>query len=356
MVLHDYFLRPEGGGRLALALARGLGLDLGCGFRAPDHPFFAEPFPGRVVELGVRARLPLLMQFALARAFLRRTGFLRESSLAVYSGSYAPLAALAGGAERNVCYCHTPPRFLYDRREDFLRAAPAPGRPLLRAFLAWLRPRYEAAMARMDRIIANSENVRGRIREFLGLESEVVHPPCDVAAFRWLGQEDFFLSAARLDRLKRVDAVVRAFALLPAARLVVVSGGPEEARVRGLAAGLANVSVRGPVSEAELRSLMGRCRATVYVPKDEDFGMTPVESMAAGKPVIGVAQGGLLETVLPEATGVLLRPDPAPEDIAAAVRRLTPERAAALRPACEARARAFAAELFLEKMRAALGL
>ena len=356
MVLHDYFLQPEGGGRLALVLAQGLGMDLACGFAAPGHPFFAEPFPGRITELGVRTRLPLAMQWSLARAFTSRTEFLRGRDLAVYSGSYAPLAVLAGGAARNVCYCHTPPRFLYDQREDFLRAAPAPARPLLQAFCAWLRPRYEAAMARMDRIIANSENVRGRIRNFLGTESTVVHPPCDTAAFRWLGQEDFFLSAARLDRLKRVELAVEAFAGLPSLRLVVVSGGPEEARVRRLAQGMPNVEMRGEVSEGELRDLMGRCRATVYVPRDEDFGMTPVESMAAGKPVIGVAQGGLLETILPGETGLLLAPEPAPQDIAAAVLRLTPEQAAAMRPACEARAEKFATARFLEEMRRALGL
>jgi glycosyltransferase involved in cell wall biosynthesis len=355
-VLHDYYLAPDGGGRLALELARGLGVGLACGFVADGHPFFNEPFTGELVQLGVRTRLPLLMQWSLARAFERRTGFLRDRDLAVYSGSYAPLAVLAGGARRNVCYCHTPPRFLYDRRDDFLRAAPAPARPLLRAFCAWLRPRYAAAMARMDGIIANSENVRKRIGQYLGLDSEVVHPPCDTDAFRWVGQEDFFLSAARLDHLKRVDLVVQAFAGLPGQRLVVVSGGPEEARIRRLAANLSNVEVRGEVPEEELRSLMGRCQGTVYVPKDEDFGMTPVESMAAGKPVIGVAQGGLLETVLHGETGLLLAPDPAPQDIAAAVLQLTPEQAAAMRPACERRAGEFAEARFLKKMRRALGL
>ncbi len=354
MVLHDYFLQPEGGGRLALVLAQGLGMDLACGFAAPGHPFFAEPFPGRITELGVRTRLPLAMQWSLARAFTSRTEFLRGRDLAVYSGSYAPLAVLAGGARRNVCYCHTPPRFLYDRRDDFLRAVPAPVRPLLRAFCAWLRPRYEAAMARMDRIVANSANVRRRIQDFLGLDAEVVHPPCDVVGFRWTGDEGFFLSAARLDHLKRVDLVVQAFAVLPEQRLVVVSGGPDLGRLHHAAAGLGNVEVRGVVSEAELRDLMGRCRATVYVPKDEDFGMTPVESMAAGKPVIGVAQGGLLETVLPGETGTLLEPDFTPAHIAQAALRLTPDRAAAMRPACEARALEFAEPVFLERMRAVL--
>jgi len=354
VVLHDYFLQPEGGGRLALVLARGLGMDLECGFVAPGHPFFAEPFPGRITELGVRTRLPLAMQWSLARAFMHRTEYLKGMDLAVYSGSYAPLAALAGGARRNVCYCHTPPRFLYDRRDDFLRAAPAPAWPLLRAFCSWLRPRYEKAMARMDRIIANSENVRRRIRDFLGLEAEVVHPPCDVAGFRWIEAGDFFLSAARLDHLKRVDLVVQAFAGMPQQRLVVVSGGPDLGRLRHAASGLDNVEVRGVVSEAELRHLMGCCRATVYVPKDEDFGMTPVESMAAGKPVVGVAQGGLLETVLPGETGFLLEPDPTPAGLAKAVLGLTPERAAAMRPACEARARVFAEPVFLERMRESL--
>lgn len=355
VVLHDYFEAAEGGGRLCLTLARGLGFDLGYGFKAPGHPFFEPPFAGREHDLGVRVRLPLVRQIALARRFASSAAaFAAGYDRAVYSGSYAPLAVRRRPGRGNVLYCHTPPRFLFDRRGHFARLAPAPLRPLLGAFVRRLAPRYLAAARAMDLVVANSKTVRERIRTHLGLDAEVVHPPCDLSRFRYLSQEGYYLSMARLDSLKRVDRVVQAFARMPGKKLKVVSTGPEEPRIRTLARNLANVEVLGAVDEARLAELVGRCVATIYVPWDEDFGMSPVESMAAGKPVIGVAEGGVAETVLHEETGLLLPADPDPQAIAAGVQAMTEADALVMRSACRRRAELFSEQVFLERMGALL--
>jgi glycosyltransferase involved in cell wall biosynthesis len=351
VVLHDYFESAEGGGRLSLALARGLGADLAYGFKSPGHPFFADGFPGHELDLACRSDIPLWRQLRLARAFESRTGFLGDYATAVFSGSYAPLAVRGRPAGRNVLYCHTPPRFLYDQREHFLSLVPFWQRPVLSAFLAWLRPRYEDAVSRMDVIAANSENVRGRIQTYLGRESVVVHPPCETEQFKWLGQEDFYLSAARLDALKRVDVVIEAFTRLAHKKLVVISDGPERAMLKALAKGHPNIEIKGLVSEEDYARLTGHCIASVYIPRDEDFGMTPVEAMAAGKPVIGVAEGGLNETVMHGETGVLLPPDPGPEEVAQAVQELTPRKALSMRDACRKRAAGFGVDVFMAQMR-----
>ncbi|VAX17481.1 hypothetical protein MNBD_NITROSPINAE03-970, partial [hydrothermal vent metagenome] len=91
--------------------------------------------------------------------------------------------------------------------------------------------------------------------------------------------------------------------------------------------------------------------ASIYIPRDEDFGMSPVESLAAGKPVLGVAEGGVLETIVHGETGILIPANPSPEDLIEAVHQLTPKRALALREACEQRAELFDKKIFLEKMR-----
>ena len=174
----------------------------------------------------------------------------------------------------------------------------------------------------------------------------------DTAAFPNLGQEPFYLSTARVDVLKRVDVVVRAFCDLPDKRLVVVSGGSELARVRELAAGRANIEIRGWTEEAELRRLVGSAIATIYIPRDEDFGISPVESMAAGKPVIGVREGGLTETVVHGETGILLPPDPQPADLARAVTELGPGEALGMRAACQRRAGVFDTAVFIRNMQA----
>jgi glycosyltransferase involved in cell wall biosynthesis len=349
LVLHDYFATAEGGGRLSSILARALGADLGYGFARLPHPFVS----GAVDERDLRqySRLPLWQQFKLARAFAQ-ADFVRAYKTVIYSGFYTPLAIQQRRGLKNILYCHTPPRFIYDQR-DFYRARLAPPlRPLLDAFIHYLQPRYETAAQAMDIIIANSDNVRRRVEKYLGLPAQVVYPPCATERFQWRGQDNYYLSTARLDPLKRVDMIVRAFLAMPDKNLVVTSGGSELARLRKLAGNAANIRFTGWLSEAELADWMGNALAVLYLPCDEDFGMSPVEAMAAGKPVIGAAEGGLLETIQDGESGFLITPSV--DALQIAVRQLGSTQATAMRSACEARAQIFRTAVFLENMRAFL--
>ena len=130
------------------------------------------------------------------------------------------------------------------------------------------------------------------------LESIVIYPPCDTEKFSWIGQGNYYLSTARLMPYKRIDLIIKAFTKLPEIRLVIASTGPDESHLKQLAQGLKNIKFVGDISDQELKKLLGNAIATIYIPKDEDFGMSPVESMAAGKPVIGYGEGGLLETII----------------------------------------------------------
>ena len=223
-------------------------------------------------------------------------------------------------------------------------------RLLLRAVAGWLQPRYERAVRAMDGVIANSANVQRRLQRYVGVEATVIHPPVDIERFRWRAAGDYFFSTARLEPLKRVENIVRAFVQMPEQRLVVSSGGSESARLRALAAEAPNIHFTGWLDDAELARWLGEARASIYLPVDEDFGMSPVESMAAGKPVIGVAEGGLLETVIDGETGILLAPDFDIAALCAAVRRLDGRTAATMRAGCEARAQAFSRERFLAQI------
>jgi glycosyltransferase involved in cell wall biosynthesis len=357
IVLHDYFEAAEGGGRLALTLARQLAADLAYGFKAPGHPFFqGGNVTGHEFAVSSQSRVPLWKQYRLARDFAGKTGFVRHYERAVYSGFYAPLAVLDHPAGHNVYYCHTPPRFIYDQRQFYLDRIPAVSRPLLKSFSRFLQPRYEQAVARMDVVLTNSEHVRQRIRHFLGVDAVVVHPPCDVHRFQWVGQGGYYLSMARLDPLKRVDRLVQAFLRMPDKKLVVCSGGPEFNKLKKIAAGAENIVFTGWCSEADLTALVGNALAVLYIPRDEDFGMTPVEAMAAGKPVIGVAAGGMLETVVPGENGLLLAADPTVAELCEAVASLDGGTAAAMRGACRQRALLFTEEVFLQNIKGALAL
>ena len=350
LLLHDYFETTEGGGRLILYMKNLFPSDLGCGFFADNHPFFIDKKktePDYIVSS--KLNIPLIKQMRLVQSFLN-VRFIKSYKAVVYSGYYAPLAAINNRIPYNILYCHTPPRFLYDQKSHFENQIPCYLKPLLRAFNNNYKKKYEDSIEKMDLIIANSKNVQSRIKKYLNKESSVIYPPCDTNSFKWIAQEGYFLSMARLDPLKQVEKIVRAFRKLPSKRLIVISEGREFNRIKKLSKYSDNIEVKGVVSDNDLYQLVGSCLATIYIPKNEDFGMSPVESMAAGKPVIGVAEGGLLETVIHEKTGFLLKPDFKIDDLVESINYLTPEKAKAMRFTCEKRARDFDISIFYEKM------
>lgn len=356
VVLYDGLYVPGGAEQVPLALARAFDADLVCAARDEAlFPTHEMPANCHTLSRWLPAH-PAVRLLHGAWMFRRRTAYLRDYDWAIYSGSVAPLAALAGNPARSLYYCHTVPRFMYDLREFYLERIPVWQRPALHALRAWMRPRYEAAVGRIDTIIANSENVRRRIRRYLDRDAVVVHPPCDVAGFSWIEQGDYFLSTARLEPYKRVDQIVRAFLAMPDRKLVVASGGSDESRLRNLAAGASNIRFVGWQSPSALRELTGRALATIYVPKDEDFGMSPVESMAAGKPVIGVAEGGLLETVLHGETGFLLEPDRLVEQLCEIVRSVSAADWGTMRQGCQRRAAGFLGADFAARVSALIQL
>lgn len=351
IVLHDYFKFMEGGGRLCLILAQHLKADLAYGFKVADHPFFNEyRIHGNAFDLKVFGRLPGLRNLSLMHAFRRHTRFLDAYQAAVYSGFYAPMAVHNHPVGGNIYYCHTPPRYIYDQRLFYFSRYPVWLRPLISALIAFHQPRYEAAIKKMDCVVTNSLNVKSRIKTFLGVDAKVVYPPCETHTFQWISQGDFYLSAARLDPLKRVDRIVDAFKKMPDQRLVVISDGPQRKKIDAQAAGHDTIKVLGRVSGERYRRLLGECMATIYIPKDEDFGMTPIESMAAGKPVIGVREGGLKETIQHGETGILIPADPGIEDIVQAVSQLDRRKAKKMREACQARAKRFDVTVFTSHM------
>lgn len=346
-ILHDFFGVREGGGKLALTLAAHWGWPVAGGFVSDRIPFAREWPDVALHDLGVRPGIQPFQALRLAR-FWRR--YRSPAQTILYSGTYSPMAVINHADRRNMYYCHTPPRFIYDQRSFYIASTPRWQQLVLRLLVRYLQPRYESAVRSMDRIIVNSRNVQRRLQEHLGFSSVVVHPPCDVHRYRWREPDGYYLSTSRLDGLKRVDLVVKAFRKMGDRKLLIASGGSQRRRLEKLAAGASNIVFMGEVDDNRLRDLISRCIATIYVPRDEDFGMSPVESMAAGKPVIGVAEGGLVETIVDGQTGILVPPDPDVEHLKEAICRLTPEIANGMRYDCEQRAKMFRTEVFLDKM------
>jgi glycosyltransferase involved in cell wall biosynthesis len=267
---------------------------------------FLQPWRGRY-----RSLLPL-MPMALESFDLR--GY----DLVVSSESGPAKGVIAPSTTRHVCYCHTPMRYLWDLypayRNDWTRSRWK--RALMAPLANYLRLWDHATAARVDDFVANSENVRRRIWKTYRRESLVVYPPVAVDQFYWKLPEDYYLIVSELVAYKRLDTAVRAFAR-NGRKLRIVGDGPEYKALRRAAQ--SNIEFCGRASDAELRELYARCRAFL-MPGEEDFGITAVEALASGKPVIALGRGGAFETVpLSDPVGGILYDEPTDDALSQAV-------------------------------------
>lgn len=349
--IYDFLLSLGGAESVALGLCdRFEHMDLLVGFiNYARYPKMSLP-TCRIQSLTSTTLTKGWQVLKVGHCFKRATAYLQPYEKVIFSGSSAPLASHLRTSGGCVMYCHTPPRFIYDLKKHYLSNVPTWQRFLLKGLIYYFRPQYETAIDKMDLIIANSVNVQGRIKKYLGKESIVIHPPCDTARYKWLGLGDYYLSTARLEPYKRVDHIVKAFIDMPDKQLIVASGGSQFDYLKELAQGCSNIKFTGWCTEEQLSELVGNAIATLYIPLDEDFGMSPVESMAAGKPVIGINEGGVKETVVHKKTGILIKTENIEQRLVEAVNALDTQAAALLRRNCEERAKVFDSSIFFSKI------
>jgi glycosyltransferase involved in cell wall biosynthesis len=317
-----------------------------------DIPIFTSVYdprgvPDQVHEWDVRAswlqHLPFVERYSRALLPLMPGAFGRfdfQGYDAVVTCSSAFSKAIQiNGRTRNICYCLTPPRYLWDLSDEYignrLRGMAA------RALLPSLRRADLAAAERVHHFIAISQTVAERIARIYKRPSTVIHPPVDVAAIQPNGRapEDFYLVVSRLVGYKRVDLAMRAARVL-GRKLLVVGDGPERSRLRELAGD--GVQLLGRLSDQQTADLYARCRGFLFAGQ-EDFGIAPVEAQAAGRPVVAFGAGGATETVLDGVTGVHFHEQTA-EAMAEAIERL--ERMSVSSAACRENAERFSAISF----------
>ena len=276
---------------------------------------FIERLPG--AREGYRRLLPLFPA-AVRGLDLGARDLVLSSSHAVAKSVRVPTGAL------HICYCFTPMRYVWDLYDEYF--GPRAGllaRLLMPPVAAALRRWDRATAAGVDHFVAISRFVADRIRRAYARDADVIHPPVDVTRFRVEESPgEFYLVVSALTPYKRVDLAVEAANRL-GRRLVVVGSGPEEARLRALAG--PTVELYGWRDDVETAELYARCRALIF-PTLEDFGITPLEAMAAGRPVIALGAGGALETVVPPggpepATGLFFERQTV-EDLVTAIQRL----------------------------------
>ena len=348
-IFHDYFGTIGGGERVVLLMARVLDADI----ITTDTEALRKLDPQvRFISLGSTPKYPGYKQIA---AFLKfyLCDFSREYDLFIFSGNWAHYAAHRH--HPNIWYCHTPVRAFYDLYFVFLERMDILSRLGFRIWSRIQRKLDQRSVGNVDMIIANSKNVQERIRKVYGRDADVIYPAVDTSRFHTTGYEDFWLSVNRIYPEKRIEVQLDVFRNLPEEKLVIAGGFASGDHANQYAKKLhqqlpPNVTMVGEVAEQELVNLYATCKGLICTAMDEDFGFTPLEAMASGKPVVAVDEGGFRETVTPQ-TGVLV--EPLQGNIINAIKTLNwnPE---SYREPCIARAREFDLPHFTERIKKAV--
>lgn len=348
-----------GGGaqRELLALART--------FNADVYTEYINTFSKEINSINVYAILSKKRKdyFSFLDSFCRFRNFKnvfikKKYDLYIFIGNHC--INLAKRFKPNIWVCNTPSRRLYLKNDksmvkDSLR------NKIGNYLYHLLFYKYDQYFAKnFDMIIAISNTIKDRIFLAYGTNLSkkvfIIYPLVDIDKFQWIDQGDFYLSTARLTTAKRVRLIVKAFQKMPNKKLIVISTGPEINYIKKLSEGYKNIIIRGAldakdaISENKLSDLMGKCIATIYIPYNEDFGISPIEGMAAGKPCIGVAEGALREIIIHNKTGYLCPAFLKVDDLVEAAKFMSPSKALTMREDCEEWAKNFSKDIFLEKM------
>ncbi len=319
-LVHDYLVQDGGAERVLAALQE----------LYPDAPTFVlihDPkrshpvFQQQNIQTSFLNNAPLSHRYyqwylplmPMAIEHFDFTGF----DVVISSSSSFAKGLIAAPESLHICYCHTPTRFLWQERLGYVNDLPQPR--VIKAFLPPLLHRLRQwdrlAADRPDIMLTNSLTSQQRIKRYYGRDAEVIHPPVDIERIPLATDTGkYWLAGGRLVRYKRVDLVVRAFAKLNLP-LKVFGIGPELRTLQRLAG--PRTEFLGHVDDKE-KGLLYRDAIGFISPQIEDFGLTMVEAMGAGRPVISFGQGGARETIVPGLTGLHLAHQ-AWEDIAEAV-------------------------------------
>jgi glycosyltransferase involved in cell wall biosynthesis len=258
------------------------------------RPSFMQKFP-----FIMKHHQPYLPFYPVAMESLDLRGY----DLVLSSSSAFGKGVIVKPGTLHICYCHTPMRWCwnyyeYVEREQLGRMA----RSILPSLITWLRVWDQMSAMRVDHFIANSPVIAERIEKYYRRDSVVIPPPVDASHFHFdptVQVEDYFLVLSRFAPYKRIDLAIQACNKLRLP-LVVIGGGRDEKQLKAMAG--PTIRFLGRLSDDEVLTYMAHCRA-LLLPGEEDFGITPLEIQASGRPVIAYGAGGALTSVVRDVTG-----------------------------------------------------
>lgn len=354
-LVHDY-LKEYGGAERVLEALHEIYPDATV-FTSVYLPEFLGPHRKRFESWNIKTswlqNIPfnhkLISPFRLIAAQVFKQWDFSEFDVIIVSatGAYFP-NSIDKKSAKLICYCHTPPRYLYGyatarewKKHKAIAVAAGAANHVLRMV------DFNASQ-NVDYYIANSEEVASRIKKFYRKDSTVIYPPVDLPHTKYkIPDTKYYLTGGRLARAKHVDVIIKACSALNVPLKVFGKGfagyGEELRAMAGK-----NVVFVGEVSDEEKYKLMRGAKAFLFASEDEDFGIVPVESMACGTPVIAYKSGGVKETVIDGKTGLFFD-ELTTESLASSIKQFEKTKISA--EACTKHAEKFSKERFMKEIK-----
>jgi glycosyltransferase involved in cell wall biosynthesis len=338
-ILNDYFQTFGGGEKYSLELAKR--------YNAPIYTYNLIKTYRDIEKLKVNKCTKPIMIWPI-RVFMLKNFFsslnLKDYDIVFANGFHSVYASLQN---ENIVWIngHVSKAFYKDESPVMPRLNPIK-EVLIKLIIHPYRKQYEKAIKRLKKIFAISNYHKNLLQKIFGVRCDVLYPFVDTTKFYYRKSEDYYLSVGRLVSNKRIDILVKAFKNLKD-RLVIVGDGPEKKYLMKLANGASNIEFLGAKTGKELYELYARCKAFLFSAYYEDFGLVPVEAMAAGKPVIAVNEGAIPEIVTRD-VGFLVQPFP--EDFRRVILSLRGKDLSHMRKACQRRAKLFDKKIYFEKI------
>ena len=305
-IFHDYFGAIGGGERVVLTMAKILNADV---ITTDTDTAWRLNNDVRIISLGSTFKIPPFKQMSATQKFAF-TDFADDYDFFIFTGNWSHYAAKRH--HPNLWYCFSPVRVFYDQYSNFGDRQKIIIKQLFRLWAAGFREIDLHSIKDIDSISTISSIVQQRVSKYLKREADVIYPPVMTEKYHFKEYGDFWLSVNRLYPEKRIEIQIESFRKMPDEKLIIVgghaSGDHSSSYAREILNDLPdNVEVRGEINDDELINLYARCKGLICTAMDEDFGLTPIEAMASGKPVVAVNEGGFRETITDE-TGILVHP------------------------------------------------
>lgn len=324
-LVHDWLTNNAGAERVLLEISNVF--TKAPIFTSVYDPEGARPFKDRDIRPSFLQKFPLLKKKRELLIPLTPFAFeqfnLAKFDLVISSTTMAAKGVLTKPATVHICYCQTPPRYLWEPEVD-PRADSGPLSGLRKKTAHRMRIWDRVAADRVDYFLANSEYVAARIKKYYGRDTvKVIYPPVDVDKFKPTDKKnikDYYLFVSRLVGYKKCDLVIEAFNDL-GLPLKIIGRGPEKKFLEKNAN--KNIEFLGYLTDEEIKKYYAEAKAFVFA-AEEDFGIVPVEAMAAGRPVIAYGRGGATESIIDGVTGLFFH-EQTPQCLINAIKNFNPD-------------------------------